>query len=337
MNGRRWIKFYSVFLLILTGCGGSDRFDIDTSKVKINLKFTDWNTTLEAKDAGKYLELMKSTSTELYRFYLGRMIGADPNSDSLSIRMLDRFMYDPTIVESQKEVKKVFGDFEPYKQEIEEAFRHVKYHYPETPDMHVITYNTGFNFGIFPVGNELGIGLEMYLGKKNKVVEALPVQVFPQYIKNNMEPANLIVDIMRGYATFVLIPEGTGNDLLSAMVAEGKALYALDAFLPEKEDHVKIRYTREQLNWCFEYEKQIWKEIIDNKWLYSPDIKMIGQFINEAPFTGTLPQNSPPRAGAWLGWQMVRAYANDHPDLSLKQILEEKDPKKILKSYKPPR
>jgi hypothetical protein len=337
MNGSRGIKFYTVLLFFLTACGGSNRFDIDVSGVQAKVKFTDWNKTLESKNASQYLALMKKTSAELYKYYLGSMIRVDPANDSLSIRTLDMFMYYPSTVESVKEIDRVFGNFEPYKKEIELAFQHVKYHYPETPEINVITYNTGFNFGVFPVENEIGLGLEMYLGKDNKVVRALPTQKFPQYMKNNMEPANLLVDMMRGYAAFKLIPESEGTDLLNAMINEGKALYALDAFLPGKEDHVKIRYSKEQLDWCFQYERQIWKEIIDHKWLYDSNVKVISEFVNEAPFTGSLPQNSPPRAGAWLGWQMVRAYANDHSDLSLKQILEEKDARKILRSYKPPK
>jgi len=337
MNGRASIKFYTVLLFFFTACGHSNRFDIDVSGVEAKVKFTDWNKTLESKNAARYLALIKKTSPELYKYYLGTMIRVDPANDSLCLRILDLFMYDPTITESVKEINRVFGNFDSYKKEIEQAFKYVKHHYPETPEISVITYNTGFNFGVFPVDNEIGLGLEMYLGKDNKVVLALPVQKFPQYMKNNMEPTNLLVDMMRGYAAFKLIPETEGNDLLNAMIKECKALYALDAFLPKYEDHVKIRYSKEQLDWCFAYEKQIWKEIIDHKWLYDNSTKIISEFVNEAPFTGALPQNSPPRAGAWLGWQMVKAYANDHPDLSLKQILEEKDAGKISRSYKPPK
>lgn len=337
MNGRALLKFYAVFLLFLTGCGGSNRFDVNTDDVKIKVRFTDWNAGLESKNPEKYLALLKSSSTELYKYYLGSMIRVDPANDSLSVRTLDMFMNFPATVESLKEIKKVFGNFDAQKQEIEKAFKYVKYHYPETPDISIVTYNTGFNFGVFPVENEIGIGLEMYLGENNKVTAALPVQKFPQYMKANMDAKNLLVDVMRGYATFKLVPENETKDLLAFIVNEGKVLYALDAFLPHKHDHEKIRYSPGQIEWCNQYERQIWKDIIDGNYLYSTDAKMIGQFINEAPFTGTLPQASPPRAGAWLGWKMVRAYANDHPDLSLKQILEEKDARKILRSYKPPR
>jgi hypothetical protein len=330
-------KFYPIFLLFFASCGSKNRLDVDLSSVSQEVNFVDWVPVLDAKDPENTLKQLKSTSTELSKYYLGTMIGADPAIDSQCLKMLDLFMFYPSTVEGIKEIKSVFKDFKTFEEEITLGFKHVKFHYPSTKSITVYMYHSGFNFGVFPVNNELGIGLDMYLGTENKITRALPGEKFPQYMKNNMRPENLVVDVLRGYTIINLVPENTGKDLLSNLVYEGKILFAMDAFLPDKEDYSKIRYTKEQLEWCINYEKQIWKEIIDNTWLYSTEAKMINQFIIEAPFTGTLPQESPPRAGAWLGWQMVKAYANEHEELSVKQILEEVDPRKILRSYKPPK
>ncbi len=337
MIGNGLKKFYPIILLVFASCGTNNKLDVDISGVSQEVKFTDWIPVLDKKDAKNMLNELKSSSTELSKYYLGTMIGADPAIDTQCLKMLDLFMYYPSTVEGIKEIRTVFKDMGSYKDEISDGFKHVKFHYPSTKSISIFTYHSGFNFGVFPVENEIGVGLDMYLGVNNTVTRALPGEKFPQYMKNNMEPSNLVVDIMRGHTIINLVPENEGKDLLSNLVYEGKILYAMDAFLPDKEDHLKIRYTKAQLDWCINYERQIWKEIIDNSWLYSTEVKMINQFIIEAPFTGTLPQESPPRAGAWLGWQMVRAYANDHSELSVKQILEEKDARKILRSYKPPK
>lgn len=335
MIGSYLKKIYPIIILIFIGCGSKNSLDIDISGVSQEVNFIDWNQHLDSKNAKKCLETLRSTSGELQKYYLGDMIGAQPDLDSQCVKMLDLFMYYPSTVEGLKEIKTVFKDFEPYKQGITDGFKHVKFHYPSTKPIKIVTFHSGFNYGVFPVENEIGIGLEMYLGKENKITQALPTEKFPQYIKNNMTPQNLVIDVFRGYTIINLVEENKGKDLLSAIIYEGKILYALDAFLPEKEDFLKIRYTKEQLDWCIGSEKQIWKKIIDNEWLYGTDSKMINQFIIEAPFTGTLPQESPPRVGAWLGWQMVRAYASDNPELSVQDILEEKNVRKILKSYKP--
>ncbi|HYG51300.1 MAG TPA: hypothetical protein VD905_10380 [Flavobacteriales bacterium] len=336
MISRYLYKFWPVFFLFFSACSGN-KFDVDVSEVNVNISFIDWVPALENKNAAKCLQTLKESKGELYKYYLGRMIHANPSIDSQCIKMLDQFMYYPSTVEGIKQIKTVYSDFKPYEEELTAGIKHIAYHYPDKKNFRIYTYHSGFNFGIFPVGNETGIGLDMYLGANNKVTQALPLQSFPQYMKNNMEPANMVIDFFRGYAIFNLIPENKENDLLNTLVYEGKALYALDAFLPDKDEHEKLRYKKEQLDWCNTYHRQIWKEIIDNNWLYTTDTKVIVQFTNEAPFTGSLPQQSPPRVGAWLGWQMVKAYAEEFPDLTLKQILEETDARKILRSYKPPK
>lgn len=319
----------------LVACGGGNRWDVSTGETSIEVSFLSWNDEIEAKKPDLLLKNMKADTRELYKYYLGTMIGVSPEMDSLCAVALDQFVNYPSTLEGIEQINKVYKDFSPYEDEIKSAFTYVKYHFADTKPLKVITYHSGFNFGVFPVENEIGIGLDMYLGENNVVTSALPLEKFPQYMKKNMDPKNLVVDVVRGYAMVNLIPEPEEKTLLARIVYEGKILLALDAFLPNKEDHEKIRYDKDGYDWCFAYEKEIWKDIVDNEWLYSTDEKMVGQFINEAPFTSTLPQNSPPRVGAWLGWQMVRAYANDHPELSLKDILNEKDAGKILRSYKP--
>ncbi|HRE95399.1 MAG TPA: gliding motility lipoprotein GldB, partial [Flavobacteriales bacterium] len=70
---------------------------------------------------------------------------------------------------------------------------------------------------------------------------------------------------------------------------------------------------------------------------YTTDQMEIRKFCDESPFTSGLPQNSPGRVGNWLGWMIVRAYMKDHPELKLPDLLDEKNERKILKSYKPPK
>ena len=61
--------------------------------------------------------------------------------------------------------------------------------------------------------------------------------------------------------------------------------------------------------------------------------------IQDGPFSKGegVPQEAPPRIAVWLGWQIVRAYMDQHPDLTLAQLWEEIDSEKILKEsrYKP--
>jgi hypothetical protein len=51
-----------------------------------------------------------------------------------------------------------------------------------------------------------------------------------------------------------------------------------------------------------------------------------------------LSEESPGNIGTWVGWQIVKAYAAQHPDMTVEQIVnDKKEPQQILQEskYKP--
>tara|TARA_R110002074_G_scaffold398112_1_gene589561 strand:- start:111 stop:341 length:231 start_codon:yes stop_codon:yes gene_type:complete len=58
--------------------------------------------------------------------------------------------------------------------------------------------------------------------------------------------------------------------------------------------------------------------------LFSTDSKLLGRFINPAPFSKfyleDIDADSPGRLGQYLGWQIVRAYMEQN-DVNLKEML----------------
>ena len=107
------------------------------------------------------------------------------------------------------------------------------------------------------------------------------------------------------------------------MVYSGKVLYFKDIMLPKISDERKIGYTVDELEWAKLNEESMWQYFIERELLFSTDSKLPGRFINPAPFTKfnlELDSESPGRLGQYLGWQIVRSYA-DNNDASLQDIL----------------
>jgi uncharacterized protein YjaZ len=111
----------------------------------------------------------------------------------------------------------------------------------------------------------------------------------------------------------------------------------LDKFLPEIPDSVKTGYTQQQLNWCHENEGLIWAFIIKNEDIYSINPATIQNYIGESPFTQGFSQElSPGNMGQWIGWQIVKKFADKNPGMKPGDIMKT-DAKKILDEakYKP--
>jgi len=121
------------------------------------------------------------------------------------------------------------------------------------------------------------------------------------------------------------------------MIEKGKQWYLLDKFLPGSPDSVKTGYTQKQLEWCNRNEGEIWSIIIKNEDLNSINPTVIQSYIGEAPFTqGFSQENSPGNLGQWIGWQIVKKYAEKNPSLQPGDIMRT-NARKILDEakYKP--
>ena len=125
------------------------------------------------------------------------------------------------------------------------------------------------------------------------------------------------------------------DNLLSVMIFYGKIQYLTDAMLHQKSDALKMNYSEEEWEWMENNEKQVWTYLAENNLLFENNLRMITQWVNDGPFTTGLPQESPSRAGIFMGWKLVKQYMSKHPETSLDELLELKDYNRILSAYKP--
>jgi len=242
-------------------------------------------------------------------------------------------MQNPLWRELYTEVQKKFSNFDSYKSQLETTFKQIKNYFPKTktPKVYTIISEMDYNNKVIYADSLLIISLEMYLGKEHKFYQ------FPNYIKQNFEPQQLLPDVVESFAKSQ-IPLSTEKSFLAAMIYSGKELYLKDVVLPDYNDADKIGYTPEQLIWCQENEGYMWRYFIEDQLLYNDDPKLIPRFISPAPFSKfylEIDNESPGRVGAWIGWQIVRSYMKNN-EVSLPQLLHTSAKEIFEKSkYKP--
>ena len=85
--------------------------------------------------------------------------------------------------------------------------------------------------------------------------------------------------------------------------------------------------------------RAVWLERQPQSILFERDFGRYNRWFVEGPFTrgADIPQDSPDRLGAWMGYRIVADYMADHPELSLRDLLETKDVTPVLKAYRPDR
>ncbi|HPD53498.1 MAG TPA: gliding motility lipoprotein GldB, partial [Bacteroidia bacterium] len=70
---------------------------------------------------------------------------------------------------------------------------------------------------------------------------------------------------------------------------------------------------------------------------FSADPNVLLKYAGEGPSTGGFPKESPGNIALYIGWRIVESYMERHPDVSIRQLLEEKDLNRVYQEsgYKP--
>jgi gliding motility-associated lipoprotein GldB len=234
-----------------------------------------------------------------------------------------------------QEAQKKFADFTAYQNQIENVFKHIKYYFPtvKTPQIYTLISEMDYNYKTIYAHDKLLVGLEFYLGKDHVFYQSIPA-----YIRQNFEERQLIPNVVQSFAEKV-VSIGNNDTFIAMMVASGKQLYLKDILIPDYTDAEKIGYTDQQILWSKENEAEIWKKFIEDNLLYSTDAKLAPRFINLAPFSKfylEIDNESPGRIGQWMGWQIVRSFMENNPEVTIQQLLK-MDAKVVFEKskYKP--
>ena len=109
--------------------------------------------------------------------------------------------------------------------------------------------------------------------------------------------------------------------------------------IPSVTEYDRIKYSEDQLLWAYANEIEVWKFFVENKLLYSSDLSLMPRFVNPAPFSKfylEIDNQSPPRLGVFIGYQIVKAYMENNTEVSFVEMLS-KDSEEIFRKsrYKP--
>jgi hypothetical protein len=339
-NLRKFLIYGSslIAMFFLSSCHNNP-LDIDVSKVQIPpVKVDRMEKDMFAMKPDSINQCTPTMLKKYGKFYTDFVTGFINDAgiiDSSYAIALKHFISDRDMRNTYDTCEKTYPNLSFLENALTGVFQHFRYYFPEKPLPRVISVMSGYNYALVYVDSTLAISLEMYLGTNSTYYNML---AFPHFKTMHMTKDYIVCDGVYGWLESIFKPNEDKNDLLSQIVHEGKVMYALDAMLPKVNDTIKMHYTKKQLQWCKENEFNMWAYIIREKMLYSTDLSSIAKFTDDGPFTSYFNHDlSPSRTGYWLGWQIIRTYLKNHSDVTLPQLMAEKNADKILKEsgYKP--
>lgn len=337
---QRYATMYYRFLLLATlllafGCkdNGCELPD-EIAQIPVNVEIERLERPFFAADSPEDIVTFLNANPHFAEKYL--QADSYP-SDSLLASQLYQLATNPALDTLAQQAAQRFGDMEEEQQQLERAFKVVKFHYPEFHVPEVKTFVTGLG----SMGNDLFVsdsllvfGLDYFIGKNASYRPQVYDYILSRYEREKMVPSAMLLLSDRFNQT-----DPSDRTLLAEMLNIGKAYYFVESVLPCTADSAIISYSAQQIADVNRNEGRIWAHFIEKGLLYEKSPFVVNKYVGERPNTPELDATAPGRIGAWVGWQIVRRYMERNPELTLPELMAETDYRKILNEsrYKPER
>lgn len=320
-----------LFLLIFVSCNNGNRFQINTDKNRVNVQIHRFDKDLILLDTNNIISSVKNLYKKYPDFlpaYIQNLDTVSPDDTVAVTHSLKKFVAYPSLHTIHRKVLSTFSDVSNIEKEISDAYTYIHFYFPQLKLPEVYFFVSGLALPIMMDENMnfIGIGNDFYLGSDFEPYKSF----IYDYMLYNMRPESVSVDLTSAVLFYYFRFDSKQNRLIDNMIHRGKVLYLLSVFMPEKEKKDIIGYSENQWNWSEKNEKEIWKTMISQKALFSSDEILIRQYLNDAPFTTPISQESPGRLGAWVGMRIVASYMNHHRKITLQQLMQTNDYQSIL-------
>jgi hypothetical protein len=333
----RYLIFFIFFgfTAIFSSCKG-DRSAPDVTGVDVNLNSQRFDIELFSCKPDSIEHCAGNFEKNYGRFYyeyLVSMTGIGEPQSPGTILNLKNFIGDKYMQELYNDCLRKYQSTGEIDKKLNEAFRYYKYYFPEKIIPEIVYFISGFQYSVAVTENQLGIGLDLYLGKDYKHYTETGL---PMYRINQTEPEYLVSDAIKGWLS-TEIEDGPEKDMLAHFVFYGRLMYLLDAMLPEVHDSLKFGFTADQIKFCEKNEYMMWAHFVDNNLIYNTESSTISKYFSEGPFTSGFPKDSPAKTGIWIGRQIVKSYMEKNPDVEISSLIKHINPQELFRKsgYKP--
>ena len=334
-------SFATVILIFIffQSCG-PNKYIPDVSHIKSEVKVQRFEQDLFAIDTTNIVAGVKALEqkhgaffTEVFLKIVGDMRNPDATPEELIGKMIKnqaiRQLYDTCMI--------AYPNVAEIDEELSDAFRYYRYYFPNDSVPQIYSYISEYSLGAFTYEDKYaGFGLDFYLGKDYPGYDP---NYFPEYIKARMSKEYIVPKLMEAIANDK-VGQLRGNRFLDYIVHNGKILYLKDLLLPYAPDSVKLEYSAAQTEWVENNEVEMWSHFLKEELLYSTSHRTFRKLVDHSPIAPPgMPQEAPGRTGNWMGWQMVKAFMQRNPDMTVDELLAIEDAQEIMEKgkYKPRR
>jgi hypothetical protein len=313
-------------MLFIWGCDQGR--DIEKSDIKI-ARFEQDLFSISVYDLEDSIPWLQARYPDFFPLFTYKVIEIGGPGEQGFEEKLIAFTTDFTIYKVSRHIHTLYSDLSVYEEDLGNAFGRYLADFPGRAVPRIISCISGFNQSIITTDSLLAISLDKYLGEEDEFYKLLYPPV-PEYMRRVMRPEKIVPDALQAWLITEFPYSSEKDNLLSQMIYHGRTVYCTQHLIPDIPDTLLWGYTRGQMDFCRQNERNMWEYLVENKKLFNTDRFTVSQFINEAPFTKEYSQESPGKAAVWQGYKIVKSYVKHNPDVSMYELMTENNYQKIL-------
>lgn len=325
------------FILLSSGfyaCSSGDCPDpVDTSKIDLEVEVTRLEEAMNQLQSKADIQKLLDTHRDFAQRYMD--VGRLP--DSIVVDQIHRLLEEPYFDTLYQDVQRKFGDFSEVEQAFVDAFKHIKYYYPDfkAPKIYTVVTGLGDFFGqgreLFISEDILVISLDFFIGADAKVV---PTRI-PNYIRRRYHPGSIVSICLRMMSSKYIKEDFEDKTLIADMIFYGKANHFVETMIPCLPDSILYGYSSAELA-RIEPEANrnyIWNYLIEQELLFSTNRTEKREYIEESPYNPAykLKDIRPPgRIGRWYGTRIIHTYLEKNSELSFQELMEQSNARALF-------
>ncbi len=275
--------------------------------------------------------------------YFKKLLNFDSSNKDSFYNSIAQFVAAPEIQELQDTIDGLYPDTKDIEDEFKQAFRFIKYYFPdyELPNVYFFQTEFGYQTILFSdlERDGVGVGLDMFLGDIYNYKNLDPTNPsFSTYLTRTYNRDHIVKKVL-DMIIDELLGQSNGKRFIDQIIHQGKKIFLLRRLLPYAADTVVTEFSQAQMDWLYKNELEMWSFFLEQDIMYETSFLKVDKYIYPSPSSPGMPKEAPGRTGSFIGWLIVESYMDRYPELTINDLLTEVDAQKLMEKskYKPKR
>lgn len=323
----RRIIFILVCLVALSSCRwdgkGHKPADLNIKVARYDRLQVEYVTT----NSPLALQKMNTDYAQATKILIEDVLALGEVNDNMINEQVLEYYSDTTLLTLMRDAEEKFKDMGWIEEKLTKGFKRLKKELPALPVPHFYAQVAALNQSVVVGDSIIGFSIDKYMGADYPLYK----RFYYDYQCQSMEPERIVPDCFTFYLLSEYpLPWQPGRTLLDMIMHRGKINWIVARTLGYDSFEEAMGYNESETEWCRKNKAALWKQMVQNGHLDATDPLIVRTYIQKDPYVAIMGDNTPASIGVWMGTLFVDAYMKKHSDVSVQELLERTDYRRML-------